>query len=132
MRLRAIGSAIGTTFTVLSSHAVYRPWASGTGPLRRLILAEWLCRAADRIDPPRVSRSCHRLERTASASDSAILRKLLQRHAHSLVIEQGRGTAPSIWQDLIYGRHQGLLIKEERNSDRLSTVMNQPIVPASN
>jgi hypothetical protein len=43
-----------------------------------LTLAEWLCRTADRIDPSRVSRSCHHPGRSALASDSAIVRNVLQ------------------------------------------------------
>jgi hypothetical protein len=34
-----------------------------------LTLAEWLCRTADRIDPSRVSRSCHHPGRSAFTSD---------------------------------------------------------------
>src|SRR5260221_14594555 len=43
-----------------------------------LALAEWLCRTADRIDPARVRRSYDCPGRGASASDSEILRPLLQ------------------------------------------------------
>jgi hypothetical protein len=44
---------------------------------------------ADRIDSARVSRSCHRLGRTASASHSAILRKLLRQYENPSFLEQG-------------------------------------------
>ena len=54
-----------------------------------LTLAEWLCRTVDRIDPARVSRSCHHPGRSAFASDSAILRKLLQQHENPSLLEQG-------------------------------------------
>ena len=47
------------------------------------------------IDPPRVPRSCHRLGRTASVSDSAILRKLLQQYENASRPEQGCSTLAS-------------------------------------
>jgi hypothetical protein len=43
-----------------------------------LTLAEWLCRAADRVDPPRVPGPYHRFWGGASAPDLAILCLLLQ------------------------------------------------------
>jgi hypothetical protein len=54
-----------------------------------LALAEWLCRTADRIDPARVRRSYDCPGRGASASDSEILRPLLQRRQNASVFEQG-------------------------------------------
>src|SRR6202165_567038 len=59
---------------VPSSHADCVPWASYRAGLT---LAERLCRTADRIDPSRVSRSCHHPGRSAFASDSAIVRNVL-------------------------------------------------------
>src|SRR5450759_2345960 len=41
-------------------------------------LAEWFCRAVDRIDPARVLGPHHCLRRGASAPDSKIIRRLLQ------------------------------------------------------
>jgi len=43
-----------------------------------LAVAEWHCRAVDRIDPARVLRPHHCLRRGASAPDSEIIRRLLQ------------------------------------------------------
>jgi hypothetical protein len=43
-----------------------------------LALAEWLCRTADRLGPPRVCRSPHRLKRGASTPDLASLCLLSQ------------------------------------------------------
>ena len=48
------------------------------------------CRTADRIDPARVFGLRHRFGRGASASDSEILRPLLQRRQNASVFEQGR------------------------------------------
>nr|WP_249793980.1 hypothetical protein [Bradyrhizobium cenepequi] len=60
-----------------------------------LAVAEWLCRTVDRIDPPRVFGPHHCPERDASASDSAILRTLLQRHPNAPLVEQRRaGCSP--------------------------------------
>ena len=42
-------------------------------------IAEWRCRTADRIDPPRVLGSHRRFRRGSSAPDPAILRALSQR-----------------------------------------------------
>jgi len=53
------------------------PWASGTAYRTGLTQAEWLCRTADRIDPSRVSRSCHHPGRSTFASDSAFVRNVL-------------------------------------------------------
>jgi hypothetical protein len=52
-------------------------------------LAEWLCRAADRIDPARVFGPHHCLGQGTSASDSERLCGLLQRRENASVIEQG-------------------------------------------
>ena len=51
-------------------------------------LAEWLCRTADRVDPPRVLGSYRRFWRGPSTPDPAILRALLQRHQNASVIGQ--------------------------------------------
>ena len=53
-----------------------------------LALAEWICRAADRIDPARLRGPFHRLRRGASATDPACLCWLLQRHKNALVVGQ--------------------------------------------
>jgi hypothetical protein len=50
------------------------------------------CRTADRIDPARVFGLRHRFGRGASASDSEILRPLLQRRQNASVFEQGRAS----------------------------------------
>ena len=47
-----------------------------TAPARAL--AEWRCRTADQIDPARVSPSRHHPGRNTFASDSAIVRNVLQ------------------------------------------------------
>src|SRR5450756_1919638 len=52
-------------------------------------LAEWLCRAADRIDPARVFGPHHCLGQGTSASDSEKLCGLLQRRENASVFEQG-------------------------------------------
>jgi hypothetical protein len=52
-------------------------------------LVEWLCRAADRIDPPRVLGSYRRFRRGPSAPNSAIIRALLQRHQDPSITGQG-------------------------------------------
>src|ERR1700688_2246460 len=80
---------------------------------------------ADRLDPQGMHGSYRDIWRTPSAPRAAVVHGLLQRHAHSPVIEQGRAniarrrkrgthylssdpgrTAPSIWPDVIYGRHR--------------------------
>jgi hypothetical protein len=52
-------------------------------------IQEWLCRAADRIDPARVFGPHHCLGQGTSASDSEKLCGLLQRRENASVIEQG-------------------------------------------
>jgi hypothetical protein len=61
---------------------------SGQAYCTSLALAEWFCRTANRVDPAQVCGSFHRLGRSASASDSACLCPLLQRHQNASVIEQ--------------------------------------------
>jgi hypothetical protein len=90
-----------------------------------LTLAKRLRGTVDRFNPEGMHRSCRSPRRTPSAPRSAVVQRLLQRHAHSFVIEQGcpspsqrrvgweyrlppdpRRTSPSIWPDVIYGRHR--------------------------
>ena len=49
-------------------------------------LAEWLCRTADRVDPPRVLGSYRRFRRGPSTPNPAILRALLQRVQNPSII----------------------------------------------
>jgi hypothetical protein len=49
-------------------------------------LAEWLCRTADRVDPPRVPGSHGRFRRGPSTPNPAILRALLQRHQNTPIL----------------------------------------------
>jgi AFG1-like ATPase len=49
---------------------------------------EWLCRTADRADPPRVFGPYRRFWRGPSTPDPAILHALLQRHQNASVIGQ--------------------------------------------
>ena len=49
-------------------------------------LAEWLCRTADRVDPPRVPGSYRRFRRGPSAPNPAMLRALLQRRQNASII----------------------------------------------
>ena len=49
-------------------------------------LAEWLCRTADRLDPPRVLGSYRRFRRGPSTSNPAMLRALLQRRQNASII----------------------------------------------
>src|SRR6202171_189271 len=58
-------------------------------------LAEWLCRAFDRIDPARVLGPHHCLQRGASAPDSKIIRRLLQLRQNASVFAQGCADFPS-------------------------------------
>jgi hypothetical protein len=58
-------------------------------------LAEWLCRAVDRIDPARVLGPHHCLQRGASAPDSKIIRRLLQLRQNASVFAQGCANFPS-------------------------------------
>src|SRR5208283_4069921 len=83
-----------------------------------------------RIDPSRVRRPCHRLGRGSSASDSSILRALLQRDPHAAVVGQGRAdlsrgstkrrhqitgdprwTPSSLRQDLVFDTHSALAFR---------------------
>ena len=59
------------------------------GPLHQPRPGRWLCRTADRIDPARERRSYDCPGRGAFASDSKILRQLLQRRQNASVFEQG-------------------------------------------
>src|ERR1700736_612631 len=54
-----------------------------------LALAEWFCRAVDRIDPARVLGPHHCLRRGASAPDSKIIRRLRQLRQNASVFAQG-------------------------------------------
>ena len=49
-------------------------------------LAEWLCRTADRVDPPRVLGSYRRFRRGPSTPNPAMLRALLQRRQNASII----------------------------------------------
>ena len=49
-------------------------------------LAEWLCRTADRVDPPRVLGSYRRFRRGPSTPNPAILRALLQRDQNASIV----------------------------------------------
>src|ERR1019366_8971376 len=72
-------------------------------------LAEWLCRAADRIDPARVFGPHHCLGQETSASDSEKLCGLLQRRENASVIEQGcacLSPGSAIWRHK-FARHTG-------------------------
>src|SRR3954447_25888274 len=60
-----------------------------TSPLHHLHSAEWLCRAADRIDPARVFGPHHCLGRGTSAPDSNFLCGLLQLRQNASVVAQG-------------------------------------------
>src|SRR5215468_1679270 len=62
---------------------------SGQAYRTGFILAEWICRAADRIDPSRVLGSYRRFRRGPSAPNSAIIRALLQRHQDPSITGQG-------------------------------------------
>jgi hypothetical protein len=52
-------------------------------------LAEWLCRTADRVDPPRGLGSYRRFWRGPSAPNPAIPRALLQRNQNASIVGQG-------------------------------------------
>jgi hypothetical protein len=74
----------------------------GTVVIRRLranctilAVAEWLCRAFDRIDPARVLGPHHCLQRGATAPDSKIIRRLLQLRQNASVFAQGCADFPS-------------------------------------
>jgi hypothetical protein len=56
-------------------------------PTAPAALAEWLCRAADRIDPARVCGPFRRVGRGASAPNAARLCSLLQRHQNAPIVE---------------------------------------------
>ena len=59
------------------------------GSLRSaLALAERVCRAADRVDTARMPGPRDRLSRTGSASDLAIILRLLRPFPHSSVVGQ--------------------------------------------
>jgi hypothetical protein len=65
-------------------------------------LAEWLCRAADRIDPARVFGPHHCLGRATSAPDSKIIRRLLQLRQNASVFAQGCADFSSDSSDRIH------------------------------
>ena len=77
--------------------AVVCPLLRGSSPTRWVAcemtlertIQEWLCRAADRIDPARVFGPHHCLGQGTSASASEKLCGLLQRRENASVIEQG-------------------------------------------
>src|SRR5258708_6026028 len=88
-------------------------------------LAKRIRRTVDRLDPHGMPRSYRGVRRTPSAPCAAILHGLLQWHAHSLIVEQGRAditcrrgrgahsvpsdpgwTASPICSGLICGRHR--------------------------
>src|SRR6202166_2967467 len=54
------------------------------------ILAKRIRRTVDRLDPQGMPRSYRGVRRTPSAPCAAVLHGLLQWHAYSLIIEQGR------------------------------------------
>src|ERR1700694_994829 len=74
-------------------HCCHTPIArhghSGQAYRTGFTLAEWLCRALDRIDPARVLGPHHCLQRGASAPDSKIIRRLLQLRQNASVFAQG-------------------------------------------
>ena len=49
-------------------------------------VAEWLCRAADRVDPPRVLGSYRRFRRGPSTPNPAIIRASLQRDQNASIV----------------------------------------------
>jgi type II secretory pathway pseudopilin PulG len=59
---------------------------SGQANCTSLALAEWICRTADRLDPPRVPGSYRGFRRGPSAQNLAILRALLQRRQNASII----------------------------------------------
>ena len=61
----------------------------------KVTLAEPLCRAADRLDPPRMPRPCGGHGSRAPASDPAILCDLLQPGPHAPIAEQGLPDPPA-------------------------------------
>jgi hypothetical protein len=66
------------------------PWTCSLSRHRTgLTLAERLCRTANRIDPARVFGPCHCLGRVTFASNSKILRRLLQLRQNTSIVEQG-------------------------------------------
>src|ERR1700736_2120053 len=62
---------------------------SGQTDCTDLTLAEWLCRAVDRIDPARVFGPYRHPGRGAFASNSKILCRLLQLRQNASVVAQG-------------------------------------------
>src|SRR5271169_754715 len=57
-------------------------------------MAEWLCRAVDRINPARVLGPRYRFGRGTSAPDSKIIRRLLQLRQNASVFAQGCADFP--------------------------------------
>ncbi len=55
-------------------------------------MAKLFCREADRVDPSRMRRPCHRIGRTAFAPSPKILRELLQHLENAPLIGQGCAT----------------------------------------
>jgi hypothetical protein len=112
----------------VSHTPIARHGHSGQAHRTGLTLAERLCRTANRIDPARVFGPRHCLERVTFASNSKILRRLLQRRQNASVFAQGCAdlsfgsadrppkfarylgwTPSSIRSDLVFGTHTGLV-----------------------
>jgi hypothetical protein len=112
------GTAMEPMVRYLSAASIHRH--SRPPDVAALPMAKCACRTADRFDPQGMHRSYRDIWRTPSGPRAAVV----QGHAHSPVIEQGRAdithrrnsrtryqpsdpgrTAPSISPDLIYGRH---------------------------
>src|ERR1700730_5774969 len=89
MRLRTTSSAIGIGSMERCHTPTSRHGHPGQAYRASLALAEWLGRAADRIDPARERRSYDCPGRGASASDPEILCPLLQWPQNASVFEQG-------------------------------------------
>ena len=90
------------------------PWQNG------------ICGALDRLDPPGMPRSCHRIWRATPKASAVVIHGVLQRSPNASFIRQGCApskdysahrthpsaarpwwAAPSICTDLIYGRDKG-------------------------
>src|SRR5258708_39046728 len=101
-------------------------------------LAERLCRTDYRIDPARMLGPSHRLGRDTFASNSKILRRLLQRRQNASVLAQGcadlssdstdrnhsftpdpRRASPSLRPDLIFRYTQPFIARETRGHSLL-------------
>src|SRR5262245_15004463 len=99
------------------------PRHSRSSDVTAFALAEWLCGAPDRFDPPGMSRPCCGVRRAAPAAFAAVLHGLLQHCSNAPVAVEGRAypapcarsrtypaTAPPRWiasslcPDLICGR----------------------------